>query len=247
MIKLVDGKTTVLWMVLTLLGSLAVGGTSLYRLLAQSVNKKPVPYTVTLQQVSYGLNGTVTPRGTLTWAVRSDGSRLIESASPEQVQRTIDFATKDRVIVIEQTVKKSTTPNAFMDSRDGIRDSGSECLSSITGKLVSPGESAMGHELISGYRTVRITNGEWTAWYSLDYGCAMIRSRIAPQGKPVLEKTLVSLISGEPSADLFDVSHFQEVPPSGLKAQCAHCDPTTRAHNEAAMSRLDAEYFSHRQ
>src|SRR5207248_8686396 len=124
-----------------------VAGASLYRLFAlQSVNKAPIPYTVTLQEIFYGPNGAVTPHGTLTWAVRSDGSRMMRSASAKQVQRTIDLATKVRIIAMDLSAKKSTMPNAFNDSRDAIRDPGSDCLLSITGKLISSGEGVVGHE-----------------------------------------------------------------------------------------------------
>ncbi len=79
-----------------------------------------------------------------------------------------------------------------------------------------PGQIVLGEDRISGFRTVKIQANNATWWFALDYGCAMVKSRVdfGEQGG-VSEKNLVVLTPGEPAPDLFNVrSDFREVPRS---------------------------------
>jgi hypothetical protein len=165
---------------------------------------------------------------------------MFRQESTSRIQRMIDLASsRTRITAMELSGRKSTLPNAFSDVRDGMRAPGSDCQFSVTGRPIGSG-TVVGHESILGYKTVKIANDEAvTSWYSLEHGCALLQQRVAPAGKPVLEKTLYSLLLGEPSADLFDVAaNFQEVSPSGL-VDCKEC-------GHSVASGLDREYFAHR-
>jgi len=230
-----------LFAIATIVLSGVIGGTSLLRLFGYQVGvHTPIPYTVTLQETFYDPQGNASPGGTTTWAVRSDGSRLLRIASPSHVQRTIELPSRDRVTVMDNLSRKSTLPNAFRDTRDFIRDPSSDCLTSITGTQVGPGEAVTGRESISGYRAVRVSRGDRTSWFALDYGCAEVQTEISPPGKRTLRKMLVSLESGEPGADLFTVKDtYQEGPPSGLAQLPGGTVPLP-------FQRLDQEYQIHR-
>lgn len=221
------------------LGGILVGVASLVPLKAfQPSPKAPVPYTVMLQEARIKADGSLENVGTTTWAVRSDGSRVMRVELPGHLQRTIEAVTdKTRTTVLDSTGRKSTRPRAFADPRRYLRDPGSNCLSALTGRTFTEGETIVGKEQTSGYRSVQIQTGNETTWYALDYGCAMLQARFAVLGKPVQQKTLVYLLPGEPSSDLFSIpASYVEVPPSGLK-NCAKCAPSNVA------ARADQEYL----
>jgi len=109
--------------------------------------------------------------------------------------------------------------------------------------MSSAPETEVGEETVAGYRTVKIMNNNVTAWYALDYGCAMVKDRWDFGGKEFTEKYLISLIGGEPDAALFDVpATAREVSPSermlGSSKECGTCSPNTLEF----LHKLDKEY-----
>ncbi len=99
------------------------------------------------------------------------------------------------------------------------RDPNSKCINSFAGEpfVGEPKEFISGEETISGYRTVKITRNDATSWFALDYGCAIVKSRMDWCGQGFTDQNLVALIPGEPEAALFDASaQFREAPPSEM-------------------------------
>ena len=206
--------------------------------------RKPIPYMVTLRETLHGPDGTVTPGSEYTWAVRSDGSRLLQVLN-KVPQRTLNYSSGLQVDTNDQTFTKSS-----MNRRDGSvaelqRDPDSKCLNSMAGPPVffPPEEVFLGEETIAGYRTAKITNGTITAWHALDYGCALVKQRWEFGGAEVSEQELVTLVGGEPDPHLFDVAaHYREVPPSerirSSEKVCAKCND----HSDAVLKKLDEVY-----
>ena len=110
------------------------------------------------------------------------------------------------------------------------------------------GETAVGDDVVSGYRAVRVVRNNFSSWYAPDQGCALVKLTV-DWGKVKNEQELVSIVPGEPLASLFDVpANYREVPPSQLACSFASedsldrpCDPSRSVPPE-----VDAEYFSHR-
>ncbi len=184
-------------------------------------------YTVILQD--YALrDGLRIPTGRFIYAVRSDGSRVVEVTGR---QRLIDFASGKRQTVIESSRRKTTTFDPDLaKGAPWLPDPGNHC--SIQGLDT---QRVAGEEVVNGYRTVKVTNGPTTQWYALDYGCALLKDRADWEDGQASEKILVALIVGEPSPVLFeDPAGYEEVPPS----QAAPGVP--------AMETMDDYYYSHR-
>ena len=109
--------------------------------------------------------------------------------------------------------------------------------------MTSMPETFAGEETIAGYRTAKIVSNVITAWYALDYGCALVKDRWGFTTGEVSEKELVALIPGEPDGALFAVpADAREVPPSerilGPNKECTGCD----AHGIEVLRKLDEEY-----
>lgn len=194
-----------------------------------------VPYTVVLQDFAVEPNGTTVPTFKLTVAVRSDGSRAMESISSDPAspfsETILDFASGEKIYILRHLGLKSTT----FDPAKGVPshwlpDPRNKCLYSGS----SLHEEFLGEEVVNGYRTAKITDGPTTRWLALDCACALIKDRAEWPDGQASEKRLVALIPGEPTASMFDdLAGLQEVPPS-------------RWLSPASPSAQDAYYESHR-
>jgi hypothetical protein len=113
---------------------------------------------------------------------------------------------------------------------------------------MNPPASVIGREDISGYRTVKLSRGNETYWYALDYGCAMVRSRSDLGAEGISENRLVALIPGDPDQSLFATEQLQEVAPSAAMRQQnpANCTAECQASRDAHIQQLDAEYNANR-
>jgi len=201
---------------------------------------KVVPYTVVLEEFWLQRDGTAVPSGNYTEAIRGDGSRAFEAtnsnpANPPFSERILDFSSGGKMYIFHPKELKTTTFDpAKIRAATWLRYSGSNC--------VMPGfalEKPGGEEVINGYRTVKLINGEITEWHALDYGCALIKGRYEwPDGQTISEKRLVALTPGEPASSLFDdPGGLEEVPFSRWLGPEA--GPDARAGS-------DAYYESHR-
>jgi hypothetical protein len=216
----------VFWVVVLVL---TVNGLRIYKpaLKAAFLPTRIAPYTVILQD--YRLQADLrTPGEKFIYAVRSDGSRVIEVVGR---QRLLDFASGKTQAVIESSRRKTTTFDADLaQDTPWLPDPSKQCA--IPGLDT---QSVLGQEVVNGYRTVKVSNGPTTQWYALDYGCALIKDRADWLDGQASEKILVALIAGEPSPLLFeDPAGYREVPPS----QAAPSVP--------AMQAMDAYYYNHR-
>jgi len=107
-------------------------------------------------------------------------------------------------------------------------------------------EIVQGEEIVSGYKTVKVTDKQVTRWLALDYGCAVVKDRWDfGSDKGVSEHIVLALTSGEPETALFDVPEYfretalSEVLRVGSKGDCGpDCAKKRR--------RVDAYYEAHR-
>ncbi|HXT65109.1 MAG TPA: hypothetical protein VN696_18850 [Pyrinomonadaceae bacterium] len=209
----------------------------------EAVVRKPIPYTVTLREIVHGPNGTTTVGLEHTYAVRSDGSRMMRWRG-KGLQRVIYLAAGFQVDTNDQTNTKSSIKKQYKPLAS-LRDPSSMCVDSLAGTPITspPREAFVAEEIVAGYRTAKIADGIITSWYALDYGCAPVKERWEFSPTEVSEKELVSLVAGEPDPSLFDVpAHYREVPPSerllGPNKEAPGCDEKSRK----AFQEVDDEY-----
>ena len=206
--------------------------------------RRPIPYTVTLRETVHGPKGTTTEALEHTYAVRSDGSRMMRFRG-QGLQRIIYLASGFQVDTNDQTATKSTIRKQSYKPLASQRDPSSMCVNSLAGTPIffPPKEAFVGEETIAGYRTAKIIDGIITSWHALDYGCAPVKERWQFSATEVSEKELVALVAGEPDPSLFDVpAHYREVLPSerllGPNKEPAGCDENSRK----AFKEVDDEY-----
>jgi len=194
-----------------------------------------VPYTTVLQEYSIREDESNAPTQRVTFALRSDGSRLIETVDNDGAsgssERILEFANGERAYLMDSSRTKSTTYDPEQIRPDTwLLDPSHDCLS----VKERPNEMVLGEESISGYRAVRVAEGPVTRWLALDYGCAPVKEHADWGGGDASEKRLIALIPGEPSGTLFEVpSEFKEITFSMM----------FRAPNSATQ---DGYYYSHR-
>ena len=194
-----------------------------------------VPYTVTLSQEHVDANGAVRSGMTITWAIRSDGSRanrIVMSTEKPLIERMISFTSGKHMTIMELTKRKSTTFDPSITGTPWLRDAAQNCVLPGGGQP----ERFVGIETIDGYRAARVEKGNANLWFALDYGCPTIKEHFDWDAGDKNDTRLVKLIPGEPSPDLFsDPADYEELPPSGLYGATT---PQT--------SKGDAYYNSHR-
>jgi hypothetical protein len=109
--------------------------------------------------------------------------------------------------------------------------------------MTSTTETFVSEETVAGYRTAKVVSDVITAWYALEYGCALVKDRWGFETGEVSEKQLVALTGGEPNPALFEIpGNAAEVPPSerllGPTRNCRDCD----AHALEVLRKRDEEY-----
>ena len=83
-------------------------------------------------------------------------------------------------------------------------------------------------------------DSSWTGWFAIDYGCAMIKRRVVFEDGSTSTKDLVSMKSGEPDPELFELSpSLIEGPPSRLRGSCTTCTTVVRD------AKRDDNYYQH--
>jgi len=236
--------------VLVIIGMVALAGRLIQsRLRAQGVRQVgPIPYTVILRETVHHSDGTATVALEVTWGIRSDGSsvrRFVHTREPASSERTMQFSSGLEVAINELTnARTSMMKKSLLPSTNWQRDPSSKCINSFAGKpMTSMTETFAGEETVAGYRTAKVASNVITAWYALDYGCALVKDRWGFETGEVSEKELVALTGGEPNPALFEVpANAAEVPPSerllGPTRKCRDCD----AHALEVLRKLDEEY-----
>jgi len=122
------------------------------------------------------------------------------------------FASGDRVDI--QDTRKLVCTKPALRGAPGVAVS---YRRNPTANCMTDGETALGPQTIGKYRAMGITSPGHKIWYALDHGCAMVRERFEFADGVVSEKTLLTLIPGEPDPALFEVPPtYTEVPPSVL-------------------------------
>lgn len=206
---------------LTAVAALALNATRVEQFVlgvAAPLRTRAIPYTVVLQDYRLKPDGTAVPTMKLIIAVRSDGSRAMESVTTVPgnnfAERILTFSSGRKSYIIESSQRKSTTfdPTRHTSSPPWLPDPQNNCL--IPGSNVQ--QKVVGIEDVGGYRTVKLTtSGAITLWLAIEHGCALIKDRAEWNDGEVSEKRLVAFVQGEPSPSLFDdPAGFEEVPPS---------------------------------
>jgi len=200
------------------------------------------PYTVLRTESGFDKRGTLRYTNNYVEALRADGSNMWSATTSLVQQRTINFANGDQVLTNELIRKMSTYPKNFA-AVPVRRDPEASCLSE---SAIKTGWIADGTETIGGYRAARqvlkASNRTLIAWHALDVGCALLQQRLEHQDG-ITVQNLASLILGEPSPALFNVSpDFQEVPPSGLYEPLCK-GGSCKSLPEPVKQRLDDNYY----
>ena len=193
------------------------------------------PYTLILSETLVGASGQRRAGPLSMFALRSDGATVLRLGTTEEAARILNFPSGFEVKTNEQIRARSTMP-IKMAAQTGLRDPDSSCISNTLGHPATTlGEHVLGMEDISGLRTVRVgTDAKYglTFWFALDHSCAKVRIRTGYGEGGFSEQHVVELTPAEPSAALFDVEGYAEVPPSVL-------GPYRTAGNVALKKRLD--------
>jgi len=182
----------------------------------------PTGYTVTLRQLVHGKSGDdVIPNAFTTIAVRRDGSRAMvfdrrhANGSNEQT-RNLELSTGGRFTIGDLWNVKTSWKRPAVNTSSWHRDPSRQCTVSLAGTPIrSSSETAVGMEIVEGYRTMKIASGTGNfEWFALDHGCALLRARYNFSDS-VNEQQLVSFQPGEPDSRFFELAPtLKEVPPS---------------------------------
>lgn len=196
-----------------------------------------VPYTVVLQERVFSKDSSEgRVASTQTWAVRSDGARVIKMGNEGRGSRLIELPSGIHILTNDVTRAKSTTrhpprPQTF----------------AIDANCQPAGNPAfIGFDHIAGIRTAKYRRSaddrSDTAQYAIDYGCQKVGSVLEFNTGERSETVLLSFTPGPPRADLFSVPEdYREGPPSNLRTQEEKAAPCSPACRNNWLAR-DAEY-----
>jgi hypothetical protein len=199
------------------------------------------PYTVILQESTQGPDGVVSPQGTMTLALRSDGAYLVQYehlGTPFVLLRTIELPTGETVVADDIRERRTTTKIRPGSSQRARMDPRQGCIKNDIGEPVFPGKVVGNRDRVAGYDTVRVLAGTSTLWFSRQLGCAQVKASTPMPTGGVNEKIPTWIYAGEPDAALFYVpDRYQEVPPSVFQ----QLNPNSREAHAA-----DRFYFQRR-
>ncbi len=170
--------------------------------------------SVVLREEFTSANGASIHSAIYTFATRSDGSAssLPMSLDPQAHAplRFVRLASGSQAVVSDAHQEKYTMPlhaDADPAAPQNLRTPAGRCL------MPAAKESASGEEQVSGYRAERVTAGNRTQWFALDYGCALVKSHFDWEDGSRSDQFLVMLRPGEPEESLFAVPDgYKEVP-----------------------------------
>jgi hypothetical protein len=215
---------------------------NIWRSSMRALAQRPTPYTVSLEQSVLYPNGEQKYANIQLYAVRSDGSTVEKVANPSgsdhpEVFRNI-FLSPGLSIGIRDLAALRSTVTVDSNTTPRIRLPANQCV------YLGTEESYLGTETLVGYRVAKVTSGQITEWYALDYGCALIGARAVWKDGSTTEKKLISLVSGEPDPALFHIpSSYKEAPPS--QWHFINGAPIPESERKL-MNKLDAAYWKRR-
>lgn len=176
--------------------------------------------SVVLQEVVTKADNTKVLSAVYKYATRADGSSAFigirDTSTAEAPVRMLQLASGSQGYISDARQQKYMAPlsaEANPAAPPNLRKPSSLCSrGSATFK-----ESAVGEEQISGYRAEKVVWGSRTAWYALDYGCALVQEHFEFSDGQKSDKYLVLLRPGEPDSSLFSVpSSYTDVPQSAF-------------------------------
>jgi hypothetical protein len=199
-------------------------------------------FTVDRREDVYGKNGILYCENHYIEGTRCDGSQVFQlkarpvpgpaDATLKVRERRIYSANGDLVRINEATGQMSTFPRGHL-SIPVHRGVEASCLAPEAAHI---GFRLEGEESVGPYRAAKVVWGNggqhWTAWYGLDFGCAMLQQRM-DHDDGLTTQTLESITSAEPDPALFEVAGLVEVPPSKLFPE----------PNEAHKQHMDGVYY----
>ena len=204
--------TGLFWITLVVLGAMSVRNIQRTHAEDRVVDAS----SVVLREVITKTDGTKMPGPIYTFATRSDGSAVFKGitnqASPEEPVRMIRLASGSLGYISDAKRQKYLRPmpaDANPASPQNVRRPTSLCT------MPSIRESALREEQISGYRAERVSMGNRTSWYAMDFGCALVKEHFDWEDGSKTDKYLLMLRAGEPETSLFTVpSDYADVPKS---------------------------------
>ena len=198
-----------------------------------------VPYTVSLEEVTINAAGREGVASYQTFALRSDGARVVRLGRTREGGRTLVFPSGRRVAINDRSARKSTDYTA---SRGGpLQDPRANCART--------NEVFAGMREIAGYRAaaVRVSSGDRSVemFRAVDFSCAPLGDTMTFSTGERSVKRVTSFIPGEPAAELFEIgAHLIEGPPSMLEPiDRLGCDAGCQAQMKVILEMRDASYF----
>ncbi len=205
-------------------------------------------FTILRTESGYDTNGVLKYTNHYEEAVRGDGSRMWKGVTGQVQQRRIFFANGDEVRIDDVASHKRTYPHLHAGPT-ATRNPASSCSDTNDSRT---GWTQAGQETIGQYAAIEFVRRSGprttTAWYTPDYGCAMVQL-ILQHETGVTRQDLAALIPGEPDPSLFRIAEsVEEVPPSitfdpcssGAGNACSHALP------DVVKQRLDSAYYAAR-
>jgi hypothetical protein len=199
------------------------------------------PHTVVLKETLALADGTTQNGAVTVRALRKDGSTaerfeyLRTGLATNTAKRKITMATGQYVIVDDLRGLRSTMRRKNYTPQGELRYPGSDCLDTFQGRPASQNQVVLGHEVINGYRVVRVSVSGGVLWFAPDLTCAKLMNR-HDLGNQSSETRAVHIVPVDPDESLFLVpSKFREVKLSEMY----RLDPQS-----AAGERHDQYYFA---
>jgi hypothetical protein len=182
-------------------GSMVVESTQAQTLSTIKPGAVVVPYTVVLSEVVVGSSGNTTTGPSQTWALRSDGATVLKIGEGDKATRLVSYPDGTRVEVSDSLRAKRTLSK--LNDPPSPRDPQKMCAMPVGPAAANRNESPPALDSVQGHRAARISRGAATNWYALDAGCALLKRSLGFEAGGASHLELVSLIPGEPSAELF--------------------------------------------
>ena len=165
---------------------------------------------------------------------RADGSRMMsvlykfatDTDGSSAMVATRNTATLDEPVRIVRLASGIQGYVSDVQHRKAVRPLGTEARPNLVQNarvpsnrcvVTSGNESDGGEEQISGYKSEKVGAGNRTSWYSLDYGCALLKEHFDWSDGGRSDKYLILLRPGTPESSLFDVpASYTDVPESAF-------------------------------
>jgi hypothetical protein len=193
--------------------------TNRYRLFDPTPDTRPIANTVTLKATLHRPDGSDEEKWVQTTALRSDGAlvRRHEGAGRGATYAIRDIYLPTGVRVSTDDIAEAKSTGTILNFDRTRRDPASKCMNKLDGTPAAPEQRQLGQSVIQQIEVFQIQLPPAVDWLAPSLSCAVLYSRGNDGRTGYLEKTLVSILRGEPDPQLFMVpERFKEVAPTQL-------------------------------